>query len=131
VPASLDLITISARDLAASARFYDAALGALGWQRVVELVDEEEDDPETEAVGWGAPGGPARLWLVSGSPTGQLHVRLRADSAAEVETFHQAAVSAGGRSHGAPRRWAIYRTGEYNAIVRDPDGNLLEAVAPE
>jgi hypothetical protein len=49
----------------------------------------------------------------------------------QVETFHAAALAAGGRGHGAPRRWTLYRRGEFNAIVVDPAGNLIEAVAPE
>jgi hypothetical protein len=39
--------------------------------------------------------------------------------------------AAGGGTHAAPRRWPIYRRGEFNAILRDPQGNLVEAVAPE
>jgi catechol 2,3-dioxygenase-like lactoylglutathione lyase family enzyme len=129
--AALDLVTLTAGELGRSVAFYDAALGALGWRRAVELVDEEEEAPDTEAVGWGPPDEPARLWLVAGTPTMNAHVRLRAGSRAQVESFHAAAVAAGGISNAAPRRWPIYRTGEFNAIVADPDGNLLEAVSPE
>jgi catechol 2,3-dioxygenase-like lactoylglutathione lyase family enzyme len=131
VSASLDHVTITACDLAASLAFYDAALGALGMHRVVELVDEEEDEAATEAVAYG-PGDSALLWLVAGrAPTSGAHVSLRAGSAAQVEAFHAAALAHGGASHDAPRRWAIYRRGQFNAIVRDPDGNLVEAVAAE
>lgn len=129
--AVLDHVTITVRDLAASLDFYDAALGALGLRRVVELGDEEEDEPATEAVAYGREDA-ALLWLVAGRvPTSGVHVSLRAASAAEVEAFHEAALAHGGRTHDAPRRWAIYRTGQFNAIVRDPEGNLLEAVAGE
>ncbi|MBN9619086.1 MAG: VOC family protein [Actinobacteria bacterium] len=128
----LDHVTITAGDLVASLEFYDAALGALGLVRVVDLVDEEEEDPEVEAAGWGPVGGPALLWVVTGpGPTVGAHLRLRADSRSEVEAFYAAAVTAGGRAHDAPRRWTVYRTGEFNAIVADPDGNLIEVVAPE
>lgn len=130
----LDHVTLSvaAPDFAARVRLYDAALGALGLVRVAELVDEEEDDPAVEAVAWGADGGPGRIWLVIGeSPTAGLHVRLRADSRQQVETFHADAVRAGAADHAAPRRWVLYRRGEFNAIVADPAGNLIEAVAAE
>jgi catechol 2,3-dioxygenase-like lactoylglutathione lyase family enzyme len=128
----LDHVTIATTDFAAALRFYDAALGALGLVRLDELVDEEEDEPVLEAAAWGRPDAPSLLWLVSGpTPTTGLHLRLRAGSPGEVETFHRAAVDAGGASHAAPRRWAIYRRGEFNAIVRDPQGNLIEAVAGE
>jgi len=137
----IDHVTITVADLARSAAFYDAALGALGLRRTVELGDEEEDDAAVEAIAWGEPeqgepehGEPVRaaLWLVAGTrPTSGLHVCLRARTRADVEAFHAAALAAGGRSHDAPRRWPIFRAGEFNAIVLDPDGNLIEAVAPE
>ena len=142
----IDHVTITVADLARSAAFYDAALGALGLRRTVELGDEEEDDAAVEAIAWGEPergepergeperGEPERaaVWLVAGTrPTSGLHVCLRARTRADVEAFHDAALAAGGRSHDAPRRWPIFRAGEFNAIVLDPDGNLIEAVAPE
>jgi catechol 2,3-dioxygenase-like lactoylglutathione lyase family enzyme len=128
----LDSLTLTAPDLPAVATFYDAALGALGWERVDELVDEEEDDAAVEAVGWGPVDGTSQLWVVTGvlATTG-LHLRLRVDSRVEVETFHLTAVAAGGSTFAAPRRWPIYRRGEFSAIVRDPLGNLVEVVAPE
>lgn len=127
----LDHVTLTTSDFEASLAFYDAALGALGLERVAELVDEEEDEPAIEAVAWGS-GGAGILWLVAGDPsTAGLHIQLRADSRVQVETFHAAAVATGGREHGAPRRWTLYRRGEFNAIVLDPAGNLIEAVAPE
>jgi catechol 2,3-dioxygenase-like lactoylglutathione lyase family enzyme len=132
VPAALDHVTITASDFPASLTFYDAALGALGLVRLVELVDEEEDTPELEAAAWGPPDGTATLWLVTGRlPTTGAHVRLHADSRQQVETFHSTAVASGGIEHAAPRRWTVYRRGEFNAIVADPAGNLLEAVAAE
>jgi catechol 2,3-dioxygenase-like lactoylglutathione lyase family enzyme len=58
-------------------------------------------------------------------------VRLSANSRAEVEAFHRAGVGDGGTEHTRPRRWVLYRAGEFHAIVADPDGNLIEVVAPE
>lgn len=129
---SISHATISASDFAASLAFYDAALGALGLDRAAEFGDEEEEDFEVEAAGWGRPDGPPLLWLVAGEqPTRAAHLSLRAPSRAAVEAFYAAALAAGGTAHDAPRRWAIYRRGEFNALVCDPDGNLVEAVAPE
>ena len=51
--------------------------------------------------------------------------------ASEVEAFHAAGLAAGGTNASAPRRWPIYRRGEFNAVLRDPDGNAVEAVSPE
>jgi catechol 2,3-dioxygenase-like lactoylglutathione lyase family enzyme len=132
VPARLDHTTICASDFAASLAFYDAAMSALGLVRAAEFGDEEEEQAGIEAAAWGRPDGAAFLWLVSGpAATHGGHVSLRAESPAEVEAFHAAAVRAGGRSHDAPRRWAIFRRGEFNAVVSDPDGNSIEAVAAE
>lgn len=132
MPARLDHATITASDFAASLAFYDATLGALGLVRAAEYVDEEEDEAGIEAVGWGPPDAAPVLWLVEAeSPTRGVHLSLRADSRVDVEAFHAAALRAGGQSLNAPRRWAIFRRGEFNAVVCDPDGNRIEAVAAE
>ena len=128
----LDHVTLTASDFAASLAFYDATLGALGLVRFVEFGDEEEDDAEIEAAAWGVEGGAPVLWLVAGErATSAVHLCLAATSPTEVRDFHAAALARGGRSHDAPRRWAIFRRGQFNAIVLDPDGNLIEAVAAE
>lgn len=128
----LDHVTITVADLDRGLAFYDAAFAALGVARVSELVDEEEDDSLVEAVGYGLADEPARVWVVrGGTPTRGLHVRLVAPDRAAVQAFHDAAVAAGGAGFAAPRRWPIYRRGEFTAMVRDPAGNLLEVVAPE
>ena len=126
----LDHVTLTASDFPSSLAFYDAVLGALGLSRLVELGDEEEDEPEVEAAAWGDDAGV--LWLITGAkPTTGAHISFRAVSRADVEEFHRAGLAHGGRSHDAPRRWAIYRAGQFNAILRDPDGNLVEAVCVE
>jgi catechol 2,3-dioxygenase-like lactoylglutathione lyase family enzyme len=128
----LDHVTVTASDFAASLAFYDAALGALGLARIAEHADEEEDAASLEAAGWGREGAEPVVWLVAGPvPTRGMHVRLTANSRGEVEAFHRAGVRSGGAEYARPRRWVLYRTGEFNAIVADPDGNLVEAVAPE
>jgi catechol 2,3-dioxygenase-like lactoylglutathione lyase family enzyme len=131
VPVHLDHVTVTASDFAASLRFYDAALGALGLRRLHELGDEEEEGAAVEVAAYGTDDH-AALWLVSGpAATVAVHVAFRADDRAQVERFHDAAMHAGGMSHDPPRRWPIFRRGEFNAIVRDPDGNLVEAVGTE
>lgn len=128
----LDHVTLATPDVGTRAPFYDAVLGALGLVRVCELVDEEEDDAAVEAIAWDRDGGAGVLWLVVGEPaTTGVHLRFRADSRVQVETFHAAALRAGGTDHRAPRRWTVYRRGEFSAIAADPAGNLIEAVAPE
>jgi catechol 2,3-dioxygenase-like lactoylglutathione lyase family enzyme len=129
---ALDHVTLTTSDFPAGLAFYDAALGGLGLVRVAELVDEEEEVPDPEAAAWGSPDGPGILWLVTGTAaTTGLHVRLRAHSRQQVEAFYAEALRSGGTAYAAPRRWTVYRRGEFNAIVADPDGNLIEAVGPE
>jgi catechol 2,3-dioxygenase-like lactoylglutathione lyase family enzyme len=128
----LEHVTLSASDFARSVGFYDAVLGALGLVRVAELVDEEDEDPQLEAVAWGPAGGPGVLWLVvGGERTIGLHVQFRASSREQVETFHTAGVRLGAESRSAPRRWPIYRRGEFSAMLVDPDRNVVEAVCDE
>ncbi|MBE7187963.1 VOC family protein [Jatrophihabitans endophyticus] len=130
--ARLDHVSLGAPEPAAVIDFYDAVLGALGLVRLDELVDEEEDDAAVEAAAWGPADGRAFLWVVTApTPTTGLHVRLRAQDSAQVELVHRLAVRHGGRSHSAPRRWTLYRRGEFGTSVLDPLANIVEVVAPE
>ena len=62
------------------------------------------------------------------APGSGVHVCLRARSAADVDAFHAAALSAGGRCDGAPGLRPHDRVRYYAAFVLDPDGNRIEAV---
>jgi catechol 2,3-dioxygenase-like lactoylglutathione lyase family enzyme len=130
--ASLDHATLVASDFVNSLAFFDASLAALGLVRAAEYLDEEEAGAALEAAGWGPPGGRALVWVVAGRiPTRGAHLCLRASSAGDVERFYRDGVAAGGVGRNSPRRWPIYRPGEFNAVVADPDGNLIEAVSTE
>jgi catechol 2,3-dioxygenase-like lactoylglutathione lyase family enzyme len=132
VPTTLDHVTVVASDFRRSLAFYDATLGALGLSRAAEFGDEEESDVEVEAAGWGGANGTPIIWLVpSDHPSTAVHISLRASSREEVEAFFAAGTAAGGTPHARPRRWPIYRRGDFSAAVSDPDGNTLEAVAAE
>ena len=113
----IDHVHLIARDLAATRRFYDAALGALG--RKVEGEGDgffwsDELFVSTDAM----------------ATTGAAHVHLAFQAAdrAAVDRFHAAALAAGGRDHGKPGERAQYHPGYYAAFVLDPDGNNIEAV---
>ena len=127
----LDHVTLTVADLPAAQAFYDAALEPLAMTRVVDYLDpEDEDEAGVEAVGYGPADGEARLWLVAGAPsTTGAHVALRAADAAAVAAFFAAGRAAGGRVRQAPRPWAIYRPGLVTAMLVDPDGNVVEALA--
>ena len=115
-----DHIGLQVKDLAASVRFYEAALAPLGFV----LCSRDET-----SAGLGPKDAPA-LWLYADAKAkpARAHVALSADSRKAVQQFHAAAVEAGGADNGAPGPRADYSPTYYAAFVRDPDGNNIEAV---
>jgi catechol 2,3-dioxygenase-like lactoylglutathione lyase family enzyme len=110
-----DHVGLRVRDLAASRRFYAAALAPLG-------------HAVAEGDGFGPPGAPG-LWLHESAETGRgVHLAFRAASRAGVDAFHAAGLGAGGRDHGAPGPRPDYGPHYYAAFLADPDGNNIEAV---
>jgi catechol 2,3-dioxygenase-like lactoylglutathione lyase family enzyme len=112
------------RSLADAERFYEAALGALGYAKLVVR-------PATMGFGKRY----AEFWInlrpaMAGDRDGGAHVCLRARSRDEVDRFHAAALAHGGADDGAPgpRRHDDPGRIYYAAFVRDPDGNRIEAV---
>ena len=100
----IDHVHIRVSDIAASRRFYAAALGALG------LATSGEGEGWFEAD---------ELFVSDdGAPTRGLHVALQADSPQAVERFHAAALAAGGSDNGAPGE-RPYHPGYYAAYVLD------------
>jgi len=116
-----DHIGLTVTDLAASVRFYQRALGALGF----ELCSRDET-----SAGFGPPGQPA-LFLSRGERrTGPgAHIAFAAKDRAAVARFHAKGLAAGGRDNGAPGPRADYSPTYYAAFLLDPDGNNVEAVA--
>lgn len=51
-----------------------------------------------------------------------------AASRAQVDAFHRAGLTAGGRDHGAPGLRPHYHPDYYGAFLLDPDGHNIEAV---
>jgi catechol 2,3-dioxygenase-like lactoylglutathione lyase family enzyme len=116
-------ISFGVRDLDLSAAFYDAALGALGYQRVFE-----DDD----AIGYGLTEGKDLLCLKlrpDAQPAGEgFHLAFAASSRAAVDAFHAAALLVGGSDNGAPGLRPDYGADYYAAFLIDPDGYHVEAV---
>jgi catechol 2,3-dioxygenase-like lactoylglutathione lyase family enzyme len=124
-------VTLTATDLDAALALFDAALAPLGLARAVDFPDEEDADEGVDVAGYGV-GDDVHLWVVRGlEPTTNAHVAFAAADRVAVEEFHAAAVAAGATSRRAPRRWAIYRSGYFGAVVADSHGNLLEAISAE
>jgi predicted lactoylglutathione lyase len=112
-------MTLPVADVAASRRFYKAALAPLGFAIAAE---------RKTAVGFG-PDGDDDFWIVPGGPTTPpLHLAFRAATREAVDGFHEAALAHGGRDNGAPGLRPQYHAGYYGAYVFDPDGHNVEAV---
>ena len=121
----IDHTGIGVADVARSAAFYDAALGALGLRRVMQLPEDDGAD----AVGYGVDY--PIFWIDRFHPHGvKQHTAFAARSRAAVDAFHAAALEAGGTDNGAPglRDRQGYPPGYDAAFVLDPDGNNIEAV---
>jgi len=118
----LNHVSVGVRDLARASRFYDAALGALGYKRTMS-----EDFGNAWGLAW------PEFWAQhalegESAPGNGIHVAFTAASRKAVDAFHAAALAAGGSDAGAPGLRPDYTPDYYAAFVRDPEGNKLEAV---
>ena len=111
----LDHVHLRAKDLAASLRFYQGAIAALGL--AIEGATDEFFYLDELFVS------------ASDAQTIPTHVHLafQARDRAMVDTFYKAALAAGGTDNGAPGE-RPYHPGYYACFVLDPDGNNIEAV---
>lgn len=117
-------VSVGVADVGRAAQFYDAALGALGYKRVMEFLPY--------AIGYGtrAP----ELWVQipndrnAASVGNGVHIALNAPSKNAIQAFYRAAIEAGGTDDGAPGPREDYSPDYYGAFVRDLDGNKIEAV---
>jgi catechol 2,3-dioxygenase-like lactoylglutathione lyase family enzyme len=125
----IDHTGIGVADVARSAAFYDAVLGALGLRRVIQLPENDGAD----GVGYGLDY--PVFWIDRFHPHGvKQHTAFAARNRAQVDAFHAAALKVGGSDNGPPglRDPADgYPPGYYAAFVLDPDGNNVEAVFRE
>jgi catechol 2,3-dioxygenase-like lactoylglutathione lyase family enzyme len=118
----IDHVSISVRDLAKAAAFYDAVLAPLGMAQVRDRGTR---------IGYGKTY--PEFWINARpdraqAPDTGLHICLRAISTQAVDAFHAAALKAGGASEGAPGPRPQYSDRYYAAFVVDLDGNRIEAV---
>ena len=115
----IDHVGVGVTDVARSKLFYAAALEPLGYELLLEW--------QTHA-GFGVWPKPD-FWIGAGAVNDPpVHVAFRADSRADVDRFHAAALAAGGRDNGPPGLRPHYHEHYYGAFVLDPDGHNVEAV---
>ncbi|MET0413551.1 MAG: VOC family protein [Polyangiaceae bacterium] len=116
-------ISIPVTNVERSARFYDAALGALGYVCV---------EKEANFVGYGYAGGGDKFAIKLRDsilvPGAGFHLAFAAMSTEAVDQFHAAALRQGGSDNGEPGLRPHYGPHYYAAFVLDPDGYRLEAV---
>jgi catechol 2,3-dioxygenase-like lactoylglutathione lyase family enzyme len=112
-----DHVTIRVSDRAASERFYNTILPAVG------LEETSRADPYAEWEDFSlAQAGEHQ------PVTRRLHVAFFAPSRAQVDEFWRAGTEAGYRDDGAPGPRPQYGEDYYGAFLLDPDGNSAEAV---
>lgn len=110
---------LGASDLAASTKFYDAALAPLGVQNLGPFGENcvlyGKDKPAFLVLRPGNGGAPSSNGVTVG---------FAAVSPADVDAFHAAGLAAGGTDEGAagPRG---HLPGAYAAYLRDPAGNKV------
>jgi catechol 2,3-dioxygenase-like lactoylglutathione lyase family enzyme len=119
----IDHVSIAVCDLDRAARFYQAVLGAIGYEKLVVR-------PRTVGFGKSYP----EFWLNLRATMPPIdvdsgaHAALRVRTTELVDGFHAAALAAGATSDGVPGLRPQHGEGYYAAFIRDPDGNRIEAV---
>jgi catechol 2,3-dioxygenase-like lactoylglutathione lyase family enzyme len=120
----IDHTGIGVANVAASAAFYDAALGALGMRRAMQMPEGKG----TDGIGYGFDY--PIFWIDRFHPhSTRQHTAFAASSPAQVDAFYAVALRAGGKDNGIPGARKNQSTATYYAaFVLDPDGNNIEAV---
>jgi catechol 2,3-dioxygenase-like lactoylglutathione lyase family enzyme len=126
VTIEIDHIGLSVSDYEAAKKFYAAALAPLRMSLLMEIPASVTGG--FDAAGFGADG-KSFFWISGeGKTAPHTHVAIRAESRAQVDAFHAAALAAGGKDNGGPGVREIYHPNYYGAFVLDPDGHNIEAV---
>lgn len=120
----IDHVLLNVRDYETSRKFYEEALGPLGYRLVAEL--------EGPGCILAADDG-SMLGLRVGEPSAPVHVAFSSGDRKTVDSFHASGLGAGGSDNGPPGIREQIHANYYAAFVRDPEGNNIEAVcqAPE
>lgn len=116
--AIIDHFNLPVSNIDASKKLYQPILATLGIDQV--FIDED-------AVGFGK-----TTWEFGLVPAvgviQKLHLAFEANSAQQVDKFHQTAIDLGMISNGAPGLRPEYGANYYAAYFLDPDGHNIEAV---
>jgi predicted lactoylglutathione lyase len=113
----VDHLWMRVADVEAAARFYETIAPHAGLRTGLRRADRAQ---------FRGPSG--SFSVLAGEPTEHAHVAFGATRNDSVDAFHEAAVTAGYASDGAPGERPEYHPGYYAAFVLDPDGNIIEVV---
>ncbi|MEP2947269.1 MAG: VOC family protein [Lentilitoribacter sp.] len=116
--AIIDHFNLPVSNVDASKAIYQPVLAAIGVDQV--FID-------ADAVGFGKTSWEFGLVPADGIIQ-KLHLAFEANSAQQVDEFHQTAVDLGMKSNGAPGPRAEYGENYYAAYFIDPDGHNIEVV---
>jgi len=118
-------VFVGANDVAASKKFYDAVLGAIG-------IPEGQPDPKGRIFYRTKTGLFGITRPIDGEPATHANggtIGFAADSPKKVKAFHDAGVANGGKSIEDPPGWREGAAGKlYLAYLRDPFGNKICAL---
>ena len=115
----IDHVLLNVANYEVSKKFYEEALGPLGYQLVTEL--------EGPGCILAAEDG-SQLGLRLGEPSAPVHVAFSSRDRKTVDTFHAKGLAAGARDNGPPGIREHIHVNYYAAFVHDPEGNNIEAV---
>lgn len=109
--------SLSVTDYSKAKAFYNAALAPLGYHNNMEYGESAgfNDGKNTD------------FWISKKKTVVPNHLAFETNSREQVESFHAAALAAGGKDNGGPG-YRDYWPGYYAAFVIDSDGNNIEAV---
>jgi catechol 2,3-dioxygenase-like lactoylglutathione lyase family enzyme len=120
---AIGYVTIGALDSKKSVAFYDAVLGAIGYERAFF--------EDSGWAGYGPKGGTQDVFVCppfDGKPAragNGIMVAFKAANQAQVQAAHKAALANGGTDEGAPGARPPDSNKWYGAYARDPTGNKI------
>ena len=112
-------VALNVTDLEAAKGFYSGALEPLGYRVVYEEPGRLAYLADANGLDFG---------IGQRGTVGGAHVAFDCSDRATVDSFHAAAIAAGGTDNGAPGLRPQYDANYYAAFVLDLDGNNIEAV---
>ncbi|MDO4231491.1 MAG: VOC family protein [Lautropia sp.] len=125
-PSIISHVSLGTNRFEEAVAFYDKVLGTLGIGRTLDLT-------EHGAIAYGRAF--PEFWIQRphdrqpAQAANGVHIAFLAETPAEVDAFHAAAIAAGATDDGAPGPRPHYGEQYYGCFVRDLDGHKIEAMA--